>query len=85
MTVKVKEESTEIFNNVFAWCMNEIVEHCLFKIPISHTGKLSPSTCDHTSAIHIVVVIKDALHLVNKVYRPSVAAFDDQVEKNPEK
>jgi len=85
MPVKVKEESTKVFDDVFAWCPNESADHCLVKIPISHTAKLSLATCDHANAIHIRVLIKDVSHLVYERHSHGVAAFGHQVEKNPKK
>jgi hypothetical protein len=85
MKVEVTEKSPKILNNVLAWRLNEIAEHFLVKKSSPQAGKFSPTTCDHPSAVHILVLIKDLSHLVNKVHRTNVAAFDHQVEKNPEK
>jgi len=85
MEVKVTEKSPKIFNNVFAWRLNEIVQHRRVKISSSHIAKLSLATCDLASAINIRMLIKDVLHLFNEVHLPSVAVFGDQVEKNPKK
>jgi hypothetical protein len=85
MPVKGKEESTKVFDNVFAWCPNESADHCLVKIPISHTTKLSLATCDHANVIHIRVLIKDVLHFVYEGHPHGVAAFGHQVEENPKK
>jgi hypothetical protein len=85
MKVEVTEKSPKISNNVFAWSLNEIAEHSLVKKSSPQAGKFSSTTCDHPSAIHILVLIKNLLHLANKVHRTNVAAFGHQVEKNPEK
>jgi hypothetical protein len=42
------------------------------------------ATYDDASAIHILVIIKDFSHLIYEELRPNVAAFDNQVKKNPE-
>jgi hypothetical protein len=85
MEVKVTEKSPKIFDNAFAGCLDESADNRAIKFCVSHTGKLFHAACDHASAIYICVLIKDILHLDNKVYRPSIAALGHQVEKNPEK